>query len=50
MANLDYLKDDKSNISRYTGPLMAGSTPKTLGTGHPKSNAAIPATKKKTQT
>ena len=46
MAKLDYLKDDKSNISRYTGTLMAGSTPKTLGTGHPEPNVVIPGTKK----
>ena len=38
---LHYLKDDKSNLSRYTGTPMARSTPKTLGTGHSESNVVI---------
>lgn len=46
MAKLDYLKDDKANLSKYTGTPMVKSIPKTLGTGHPESNVAIPGTKK----
>ena len=46
MAELDHLKDDKSNISRFTGTLMVKSIPKTLGTGHSESNVVIPGTKK----
>jgi hypothetical protein len=46
MAKLDNLKDDKSNLSRYTGTLMVRSIPKTLGIGHPESKVVIPRTKK----
>jgi hypothetical protein len=46
MAKLNYLKDDKSNISRYTDTLMVKSIPKMLETGHPESNVVIPRTKK----
>jgi len=31
MADLDYLRNDKSNLSRYTGAPMVKSIPKTLG-------------------
>ena len=42
MAKLDYLKDDTSNISKYTGTLMVKSTPKTSETGlpHPQPETA----------
>jgi hypothetical protein len=53
MADLDYLKDDKSNISRYAGTPMVKSIPKTLGRKchlptrrQPESNVVIPGTKK----
>jgi hypothetical protein len=46
MAKLDHLKDDKSNISRFTGILMIKSIPKTLGTGSPELNVVISGTKK----
>jgi len=46
MAELDHLKDDKSNISRFTGILMVKSIPETSGTGHPESNVVISGTKK----
>ena len=41
MANSDYLKEDKSDIPRYTGTPMVKSIPKTLVTGHPESNVVI---------
>ena len=53
MAKLNYLKDDKYNISRYTGALMPKSIPETLERKshlptqrQPESNVEIPGTKK----